>query len=225
MVLNYNRPLPASINTTPQVAPFFPINIGQIVRLVFQQPYNGSIVGTEFATMSAAQTLATWVTNIAATDGTAMFYTPLFSNSKIVQSKPLQTAADSNLTYRGTPEFFGMGGSELSAEFRAKDAPSLTSMAALGSFSMQNSGGLSNLSAYLVNQDGDVIGQGTQNTSTGVITNILPINLFDFWYGTMSSDGYATGTVTNMGLWLPPYWSDNLVVIPRTPTFDLRLLK
>lgn len=225
MNLNYNRPLPASINTNPQVAPIFPINIGQIVRLIFQQPYNGSTTGSQFATMDAAQTLATWVTNIAATDGTAMFYTPLFSNSKIVQSKPLQTAADSNLTYRGTPEFFGMGGSELSAEFRAKDAPSLTAMAYLSAFSMQNTGGLSNLSAYLVNQDGDTIATGTQDTTTGVITNINPINLFDFWYGTMSTEGYATGTVTNMGLWLPPYWSDNLVVIPRTTTFDLRLLK
>lgn len=219
----YNRPLPASINTTPAVSPAFPINIGQIVRLMFQQPYNGSTVGSQFSTMTLAQTLSGWTTLIAATDGTAMFYTPLMSNTKIADGKPLETQADSNLTYRGQPEFFGMGGAMFSGEFRAKDSPSLVSMSALPAFSQQDSGGLSNLSCYMVNADGDVIGQGT--TTAGVITNIQPINIFNFWYGSMSSEGYATGTTTKTGLWLPPNWSDNLVVIPRTATFDLRLLK
>lgn len=223
MNLAYNRPLPASLNTNPQVAPLFPINMGQIVRILFQQPYDGADVGSQFADMAAAQTLSNWTTLIAATDGTAMFYTPLFSNSKIADPKPLETAADSNLTYRGEPEFFGIGGSMLSGEFRAKDAPSLTSMQYLAAFSQQDSGGLSNLSGYLLNQDGDVIGQGVQDGSS--ITLIEPINLFNFWYATMSTEGYATGTVAKMGCWFPPDWSDNLVVIPRTPTFDLRLLK
>lgn len=219
---NYNKALPTSINTTPTISPLWPINIGQPVRLLFQQPYNGSTIGSQFATMTLAQTLSGWTTLIAAADGTAMAYTPLFSNSKISDAKPLETAADSNLTYNGNPEFFGIGGATLIGEFRAKDAPSLTSLAALPAFSNQNSGGQSNLSAYVLTQSGDVVAQGTQSGSA--ITNIQPVNLFNFWFATMSTDGYATGTLVKFGLWLPPYWSDNLIMIPRTPTFDLRLL-
>lgn len=219
----FNRALPASINSIVAVSPKFPINIGQIVRLVFQQPYDGASVGSQFATLAAAQTLATWTTMIAAVDGTSMFYTPLFSNSKIGQPKPLETGADSNLTYRGQPEFFGIGGSMFIGEFRGKDAPSLNSMTNLSAFSQQDAGGLSNLSAYMVNDNGDVIAKGTQVGTT--LTLIEPINIFNFWYGTMSTEGFASGTVTGLGLWLPPYWSDNLVIIPRTATFDLRLLK
>lgn len=219
----FNRVLPASVNTTPAISPKFPINIGQIVRLIFQQPYDGGTTGSQFATLAAAQTLATWTTMLAATDGTAMFSTPLFSNSKISQPKPLETGADSNLTYRGQPEFFGMGGSMLSGEFRGKDAPSLTSMQNLAAFSQQDAGGISNLSAYMVTDSGDVVAKGTQSGTT--LTLIEPINIFNFWYGTQSTEGFASATVTGLGLWLPPYWSDNLVMIPRTATFDLRLLK
>lgn len=219
----FNRALPASINTTPKVAPNFPINIGQIVRCIFQQPYDGSTVGSQFATLAAAQTLATWTTMLAATDGTAMFICPLFSNSKIAAPKVLETAADSNLTYRGQPEFFGMGGSMLTGEFRAKDAPSLTSMQNIAAFSQQDSSGISNCSSYFVTDSGDVLAKGTQSGST--ITLIEPINFFNFWYGTATSEGFASGTVNNLGLWLPPYWSDNLVIIPRTAAFDLRLVK
>ena len=221
-VNSFNHPLPASINTTTVVAPLWPINIGQPVRLVFQQPYNGSTIGSQFATMTAAQTLATWTTMLAASDGTAMNYTPLFSISKISEPKVLETSADSNLTYAGQPEFFGLGGAMLSAEFRGKDAPSLNSLQAMPAFSQQTSGGLSNLSAYIVTQSGDVVAQGTQ--VAGVITNIQPINIFNFWYATMGTEGFATATTVKTGLWLPPYWSDSLVIIPRTATFDLRLL-
>ncbi len=219
----YNRPLPASINTTLAIAPQFPINIGQVVRLIFQQPYNGSTIGSQFATLAAAQTLSTWTSLIAATDGTAMHYTPLFSNSKIMKPKVLETQADSNLTYRGQPEFFGLGGAQMTFEWRGKDAPSMTSMADLAAFSQQDAAGISNLSCYMVNQDGDVIASGTQNGTT--ITNINPVNFFNFWYGEPSTEGYATAMVTDGGLWLPPYWGDNLVVIPKTASFDLRLLK
>ena len=219
----YNKPLPASINTTPAVSPVFPINIGQIVRFVFQQPYDGASVGSQFATLAAAQTLATWTTMIAATDGTSMHYTPLFSNSKIGEPKVLETAADSNLTYNGQPEFFGIGGSSLMAEFHAKDAISINSMASLPAFSQQDAGGLSNLSTYMVTNTGDVVAKGTQVGS--VITLIEPINIFNFWYATASTEGFATATINKLGLWLPPGWSDNLVIIPKTATFDLRLLK
>lgn len=220
--LSYNNPLPASINTTPAIAPEFPINIGQIVRIIFAQPYNGGSVGNVFATLADAQTMSSWTAFFAATDGTAMFYTPIMSNSEIGDAKPLQVAADSNVTYGGNPEFYGMGGSMLNGEFRNKDAPSLNSMDALTAFSQQNSGGQSSLSAYLLNQDGYVIGMGSQSGAT--VSEIQPINIFDFWYGTQTTKGYATATVTKMGLWLPPYWSDNLVFIPPTSTFDLRML-
>lgn len=219
---SFNKPLPASINTIQQVTPVFPINIGQIVRLFFQQPYNGGSVGSQFATMAAAQTLSTWTSLIAASDGTAIFYTPLMSNTKIAKPKPLQTGADSTLTYRGQPEFFGMGGSEFSGEYRGKDAPSLLSMQNIASFSQQTSAGTSNCSAYMLTDSGDVVAQGTQAGT--VITNIQPVNFFNYWDGSMSTDGYASGTVVDCGLWLPPGWSDNLVIIPRTASFDLRLL-
>lgn len=220
---SFNRPLAASVNTQPAVSPQFPINLGQVVRLLFQQPYNGASIGSQFATMTLAQTLSGWTTLIAATDGTAIHYTPLMSNTKIGKPKPLETSADSNLTYQGQPEFFGMGGSQFNGEFRAKDAPSLASLDALTPFSAQDAGGLSNLSCYMLLANGDVAAIGTQSGVT--ITNIQPINFFNWWVGTQSTDGYATGTTVECGLWLPPYWSDNLVIIPRTATFDLRLLK
>ena len=219
---NYNKPLPASINTSPGVSPQWPINFGQIVRLVFQQPYNGSTTGSQFATMAAAQTLSNWTALIAATDATAMQYTPLMSNTKIGDSKELATAADSNLTFLGIPEYFGQGGAMFTGEFRSKDAPSTTNLANLIPFSNQNAGGQSNLSCYMVCNNGDVIAQGTQSGAT--ITNIQPINFFNFWFAMMATEGYATGTTIKCGLWLPPYYSDNVVMIPHTPTFDLRLL-
>ena len=220
MDLIYNQPLPASLNTNPAIAPVFPINIGQICRLLFMQPF--SLSGTQFATMADAQTMSNWTSLIAATDSTAVLYTPIMSNTKIGAGKPLETATDSNLTFFGQPEFFGISGSGFTGEFRAKDAPSIASLQYMPAFSAQGTGGQSNLSVFMLNQNGDVICSGTQSGTT--ITNIQPINIFSFWYAGMSSEGYATGTVIPCGLWLPPGWSDNLVVVPSTPTFDLRLL-
>jgi hypothetical protein len=145
------------------------------------------------------------------------------SNTKIVAGKVLETSPDSNVSFKGQPEYFGLGGSMFTGEFRSADSPSLSSLGSLKLFSQGNSSSQSNLSCYMVNENGDTFGIGTQTVAAGVntITNIQPINIFQWWYKDMSTAGFASATISECGFWLPPYWSENLVCIPSTSSFNL----
>jgi len=199
----YNRPLP-TILSTPTV-PTFTTRLNQMVRIMFQ------LSGNVFASQAAMKEKANWDALIASTGTDKVIFTSLFSNTKVSQSKALETGSDTNMTYRGISEYFGEGVSKVTLDFRGKDAASMNSMSDITQFSLMNAAGLSSLTGYFVNNDGHIFSNGDWSG----------FRIWNFALRTRGSEGLNSNDVIGASFELEPNWDSTF--IPTIPNFDPRL--
>ena len=201
----YNTPRPAAIPAGTGVPSAFATKMNQICGCIFQ------LGGTPFASTAAMKLQANWDALFAAADATKIVATPPVSNSKVTASKKLETAPDSNATYRGQPIYMGEGVAMFSAEFLNQDFTSIASLDALLQFSLLNSINSTGLVVYLITTDGAII----STTDNG---GIFAIN---FSKRTRSSDGLNASDIVGFDFYLQNNWDLNAQVV--IPSFDPRL--
>ncbi len=207
-VIQYNTPFLSAFPATPAVTTkTMDQRFNQIVRLAVQ------VSGTPFATAIALSTKANWTTLLAASDATKIILSPLFSNSKITSSKPLETGADTNATYNGIPIYFGEGTAMFSGEFQDLDAPAINSFfSVVSGFSLSNGVGSYPLVAYWCNNDGMLF-------STPTFGGLPCINLTA---RTRGSEGLNSSDKIPFHFYLPPNW-DGVTTAP-TPSVPTNLV-
>lgn len=202
----YNIAMQTEFPTSPAIPPRA-MNIqrfNQIVRLAFQ------VSGTNFADAAEIAAKANWDTLIAATDDTRIILSPPFSNSKITQSKLIETSADTNETYLGLPIYFGEGTTMFSCTFNDVDAAVLDALVQVVSPMSQSNGiGPATLVAYMCNKDGHIF----HTPSFGGFPCI------NFSVRTRGSDGLNTSDKNDACFYMPPGWDGGATMpVPTVPT-------
>ena len=179
----------------------------QIAALAFQ------LQGNPFSSLANAQSKAVWDSLIAASDATKIVMSPITSATKISEGKRLETAVDSNATFRGMPEYFGTGAAMISGEFHGLDAVTMAALAAYADLSQLNPAASNiQLAAYFINEFGQIICQTDGSTYWGAIT------LNSFGLQSRGTDGHASNDIVKWTAYLNPDWDSNVLAV--IPTFN-----
>ena len=174
------------------------------MRIAFQRKQASS----SFADETEAQTLSNWTTLKAASDATKVVVGPAQSNTVIPQSEFQTSGGNDNSTAKGLPEFFGNGVVTVSGVFKSL-APSVSAeLDNLSQFSLPNSVGNTNLTAFLIGANGVIYCN----------SDYRGIPIYNFGVGTAGSEGLNSKNMTPFQFVLPANWDRDLVSL--VPSFD-----
>jgi hypothetical protein len=208
-------PLPATLKDIP--ASGCPFRFDQIVRIVFQR--RRPVATPAFATLAALQTKTNWTTNIAASDDTKMVVSPIFSGCVIPRSTGLTTGGNDNSTFAGIREYNGEGAITVTGTFKNLAPASFRAMKYLSEESLAGATGVSNLTAFLVNRDGNSFQVNPHDAADAAVLYYQGIPVYNFRVSSPGSDGFNAPNVNDFSFDLKEDWADFITAVK--PTFDL----
>jgi hypothetical protein len=215
-------PLPAALR--PINIADCPFKIDQLVRMVFQrrQP-TATDADAPFATLADIQTLAGWNDFLAATDNTKMVLSPIFANATIPNSEALTTGGNDNTTFNGIRQYNGEGAVTVNGTFYNMASKTKEDLMYLPQESLASIIGVSNLTVYLVNRDGQIIADTYPGTPVGGPPPVAPtlyrgIPIYNFRISSVGSAGFNAPNTHQFSFDLPADWDTRIVSIK--PTFD-----
>lgn len=193
-------PLPAALTAITAAA--CPVAFDQIVQILFQQRQSAAPF-----TSVTIKTLATWTPLLAASDATKVVKSPIFAEMVIPQSEALLQGGNDNTTFNGIPVYGGEGSVQVTAQIANLPSAQKSQLRALVPFALASSVGVSQLTAYFVTKDGNII----HNNGKG-----FPI--YNFTVSSVGSEGFNAPNKTRIGFSLEPNWDDAAEVAD--PSFD-----
>src|SRR5574343_64346 len=146
----FSCPPPATLTSIPSQA--CPVRMDQIVRLAFQRKQ-----ATASFTETSILLQATWTPLLTATDATKVVLSPLIPGMVIPPSEILENGGNDNSTINGIPELRGIGFAKVTAQLQSERADIRAALRKLAAESALTPG-FTNLWAYFINKDGQVIG-------------------------------------------------------------------
>ena len=182
-------------------------NLGQIQRIVFQR--RQATGSPTFATLVLPTLIANWDTLKTATDATKVQATPLFEGFTIPAVEAITEGGDDNTTLDGVPLVVGASTITVPGNFRSLPSSILK---ALKAYNCEK-----NLTVFLVNEFGKIIGQSTTDAST----DFRGLEILEFFIGDGGNEGKNTQDKTMFRFNLRYGWRDKLKFV--TPAdFDAR---
>ena len=207
-----NCPLPASLSAIPAVT--CPFRFDQLVRVALQRRQ----AAAPFATLVAAQTLASWTTFLGANDATKVVTSPIFVNPVLPQSEPLTAGGNDNSTFAGIRDYNGEGSVTFTAQLKNLPPAVKRAIDLLTQESLASAVGISNLTAYLINKDGYVFAKNPVDGAGASTTEYWGIPVYNFRISSPGTAGLNSANINNISFDLPADWADYLVSIK--PAFD-----
>lgn len=202
-----NCPLPATLTKIKQ--PSCPFILDQIVRTAFQRRQ----AAAPFATATTIQTLSNWDTFLAATDATKIVLSPIFAGGSVPPSEPLTQGGNDNTTFNGIRLYQGEGFVTMSGVFNNLPQETKRDMDLLTQESLASSVGVSNLTIYFFNKNGE----GFANSGKPA-AGYWGVPGYNFRISSVGGGGFNQQNTNNWSIDLPGNWSDYLVSF--LPTFD-----
>lgn len=200
-------PKPAAITSIPK--PTCPFKIEQIVGMALQRTQ--AVGASTFKEPTSSITdLATWTLLLAALASTKVTVTPLFANFVIPPSEGQEEGGNDNSTFGGIPIDLGEGAVKVTGEFRNLE-PAIKAALDKLRVESQASLGVSQLSAFLFNRDGEIF-----HSKDGADPVGLPI--YNFRVASRGSEGLKKDDKIPFSFYLPEGWDANLAV--STPEFN-----
>ena len=188
---NCSCPLPAALTTIP---PFScGEDLGQIQKLVVQR------FGNPFDDLTKPTLIANWTTLKTATDGTKVVTTPYVENFVIAQGAAITEGGNDNTTIDGIPIVVGAEAPVATGVFASLPSATLKALQTL------NCEG--NLSVYLINNSGRIIGYSPNGTKF----EGFPIQ--SFFVGDSGNDGLNTRDKSPVQFGLKAGWRTEAVFV------------
>jgi len=196
-------PLGAALPTIP--VSDCPQDFGQIQKVIFQRMYNGTTLNTISGT--TAGTLATWQTNLTASDGKKMIVSPYIQAPTTEAGDPI-TFGGGNDTVDGIEEIVGTNPTTFSGVIRKSTQDVIKELKKLG---------CENIGVYLIDQHGR-IGAIKTTSGTPATTTWSPIPLRSFFVGDKTFGGLNEPDGNVIQWSFVPNWSDNFDIL--VPNFN-----
>jgi hypothetical protein len=194
-MLGCDCPLPAALSDITPVA--CGENIGQIVKIIFQRRQAAEPFPTfEGAVLLGADLKASWDVFTAAVDSTKAVVSPYLESVVLPASEAITEGGDDNTTLDGVAKVVGATSPEGTGMIRSLPAAQLKQ---LKTYNCEE-----DLTIYLINEFGKIIGTSSDGTQFGGI----PIN--DFFIGDGGNEGKNTADKTPFRFGLVYGWRDNL---------------
>lgn len=173
--------------------------IGQVQKVILQRKKNGTALNS--MPYPDAPTLATWNALKAATDSTKVQVTP-FIQEPTMEAGEKREYGGGNQTLGGIPVVIGRNPSAFSGVFLDVKQ---SIIAAVKTYECEK-----NLSVYLVNEQGQIIGL-VDNVATPTVFMGIPIT--SFFVSDKVLGGFEEPDKNNVSWSMMPNWSDNLAII------------
>ena len=193
-------PLPAAIGDLSQVA--CGENIGQIVKIAFQRRQAAAPFPGFAGAVGDADLQASWDVFKAAVDGTKIQTTPFMENVVIPAVEAITEGGDDNTTLDGQVIVVGASTISVTGTFRSLPAANLRE---LKQYACEG-----DLSVYLINEFGKIVGQSPDDVS------FQGIPIKEFFVGDGGNEGKNTQDKTNFRFNMNYGWRDYLKIV--TPT-------
>ena len=190
-------PLPAALGSPPVVE--CPENLGQIQKLLFVRKSDTAT----FADETTIVLIINWTPLLTAVDDTKVVATHFFENHIIPQAEPITEGGGDNTTLNGVEQVLGVGPITVTGNFRNVPNAHIKALKALI---------CEDLSVFMVNNNGKIIGKQPGGTGTGV----FPIDIYTWFIADAGSEGLNTADKANFRYSLVEGWRDDIVLF--TPT-------
>lgn len=197
----FSCPPPSALASIPVTA--CPVRFDQIVRLAIQRKQSSASF-----TETSILLQATWTPLLSATDATKLVLTPLIPNMVIPPTEILSNGGNDNTTINGIPELRGIGFAQVTAQLQSESAATRLALRALASESALTPG-FTNLWAYFINKDGQVIGKKNS-------TNVEGFPIYNIAVGDPGTEGYLQNNKTNFSFALEGGWADAAAIYAPT---------
>lgn len=194
-------PLPNELEDIPAAS--CAVQFDQIVRIAFQRRQSGAASFTS----TSIKLLATWTPLLAATDITKVVMSPIFAELVIPQSEALTTGGNDNTTFNGIPNYNGEGSVTVTAQRTNLESAVKKALKEMTKYSLASSVGASELTAYLINRNGEII----HNNYKG-----FPI--YNFGISSVGSEGFNSPNKNALRFTFAPDWDDDSLMVK--PAFD-----
>lgn len=200
--MKFACPLPTALTAITQ--PTCAFRFDQIVKFAFQQRQSAA----PFATSTAFKTLSNWTTLLAASDATKIVASPIFTGMVIPSSEGNFAGANDNANFDGLEDYFGDNPVRVTGHFKNLPPQAKADMDVLTQFSIANAIGVSMLTVFMFNKDGQAF--------SDALYKGIPI--YNFRVGSTGSEGLNKADLTPFSFNLTSKWDRALLT--EIPLFD-----
>jgi hypothetical protein len=180
-------------------------NLGQIQRFIFQRE---DAVDNVFATgkLGLITALASWTPLWIADDDTKVVSSPYVENFVIPKTEAATEGGGDNSTLDGVEMVIGANAATAIGQIAETPSSILASLRTLMCEP--------NLTVYMINQFGQIIGRDTLPNTPG--TSVVGIPIQAFFVSDAGNDGLNTRDKADIRFGLPYGWRDNLAIVKPT---------